>query len=161
MTIKTLNGLSLNEVTVNGKSALLLRDRDNFIVEKVDLVDIIEKLNVFYEMDEERLNRVINKSNRSVYLANLGCASEDNIYKFMGQIIYEQKKFNPKRKRERTFNCDCCNHVIDSRVVDHYYRISEMIIDLEDEKACSEACIKVIWKEWVNNRLKENGFATL
>lgn len=151
--------ITLDEVEVDGEAAYVIRDGDGYVMDKAEFAEVLNQLNLVYDIEDQEFNEMITEENRTVFFGNLG-TSEDDIYTVMNGLVYDTKKFNPKRKREVKYTCDLCNGDIDSKEMEHYYRIPN-IRGLTSERACSESCIKIIWKEWVNTKLKEKGFRTI
>ncbi|MED1472686.1 hypothetical protein [Bacillus salipaludis] len=138
------------------EDVLYFRDNHGYLTDKETALKYIEKLRRFYEYQD--VEKWIEDSNREQKLENFPIDFND-IYlnKQFKEKVYYYKPFRANLKRDWSFKCDWCGTKVSSKTDKGYFLInSHTRIDheLDGYRACSENCVKLLWKEKFNEYMK-------
>lgn len=127
---------------------ILAQIRSFYSIEGVEELIRIEKKKSNLRMDCEM------RGNRIEY-------AENGLYK-IPEYFRNYKPFS-ERKSEKPWSCKCglCGTKISSEVDEGYYSLHNETYSLHMERACSEECAKVIWKDAVKDWIHTNGYDEL
>lgn len=82
--------------------------------------------------------------------------AENNKYIIPPKGKYEYRKFNLE-KRKWSMKCGWCETKLTSHVDEGYYVVYDNQLHIGPERACSEDCSKLIWKDSVRNWFNSYG----
>ena len=140
-----------------------LVDGHGYIYTKDVVQDIFEQIKDFYERndindiviecnDEEAIEGYLNETYRLK-----GVKKHEDGKFLIPEARFKHKKFNPE-KRDWSFNCHWCGNKVSSKTDKDYYVVNDYRLDIGVERACSEDCARLIWKDGFKNWVNEKGY---
>ncbi|MBH0175873.1 hypothetical protein IHV09_20065 [Fictibacillus sp. 23RED33] len=155
----------VDKVKIGDEEGLILSDQNGVPVPYDQAKEIVEKLVFFYE--GEGAKDFTNEEQQREKLRYYGFDFEtDGIFQHRGKPVYEWKEFRRDLKRNWGFDCACCGKKVSSKMDKGYYKLNMgyrffvgagMGENLKSEFSCSEDCIKVVWKDVLNQWLTNEG----
>lgn len=139
----------------------LLVGKDNKVLEWKEASELINQIINTYS--KENINEQIDLYNQVQRLLNSGFdfRRAGRYYRFNDKV-YEQKEFRTNLQRDWSFKCSWCGKKVSSKTeVEYYSMVLESSRFAPDfKRTCSEACVQLLWDEWLKNWLKENNLDT-
>ncbi|MEX3624912.1 hypothetical protein [Viridibacillus arvi] len=145
-------------------SYFCLTNERGTIYSKDEVLALFEQVKDFYEREDS--NELVAEFNKrtdlNVYIHEFASKSEKFVKNENGKYqlppaIYTFKKFDLD-KRDWSCKCNWCGEKISSKVDTGYFKLHSPLFNIIAERACSEDCAKLIWKEAVKNWIHEKGF---
>lgn len=154
--------ITLRKVVLNrgGKEEehFALEDNYGYLYTKDEFNELVNKVKSFYELDG--MDELLQKDNKYIDLLNSGISinqqNEEGLYE-LPKIEYTYKAFDPEKKH---WSCKCgwCGVKVSSKTDAGYYTMTNQTFDIVWERACSEECAELIWKEKVKEWIYEKGY---
>lgn len=145
------------------KSYHCLGDEKGYIYPKEIVQDLFEQVKDFYERYDniELVDEGNKQQELEHYLSTIHgfgqIKKHENGKYLIPESKYKYKKFNPE-KRDWSFKCHWCGDKVSSKTEPGYYTINDFYFGISMERACSEDCAKLIWKDGIKNWINENGY---
>lgn len=142
-----------------------LHDGRGTLYSKSDLTDLLNKIKSFYEL--ENIEELVNQENKLSYLeikmenyaanySRMVHRNENGLYE-MPEPDFKYKPFKPE-KRHWSCKCHWCGEKVSSKEHKGYYTLNNRIFDIHFERACSEICAKLIWKDKLKEWIFDNKY---
>ena len=144
------------------KEYYALHDGRGNLYSSQEVQDLIQKIQPFYSL--ENTKELIEEDNKQSFvemkLRNYCQNYEIKMPEYKdGRFQIPKPRYRFKEfktdKRQWSCTCDWCGNKISSRTDKGYYLISNSIFSV-NERACSEDCLNLIWKETMKNWIHEN-----
>lgn len=155
--------VQVNKENGQAVDCFCLTDNRGYIYTKAEVQELFERIEKFYSFsDVDEMAKKSNERRRmdetlSIYGSTRDMElNEHGKYK-IPPAVYKFKKFNPD-KRNWSCKCGWCDKKISSKVDTGYFTLNDYVFELHFERACSEACAELIWKDGVKNWVHDNGF---
>ncbi len=139
------------------KEGLALRDGQGFILDRKKALEIIAKLDLFY--NTKSVDEWIKDKNLETYFwqYEFKYDEEKDVY-LLKKPSYELRKPKLRTAKSWSFTCAWCGNKWSSKDKEYYYRAYFEVNGFKSngETVCSEACAKHIsldiQKEWIHKR---------
>lgn len=147
----------------NGESKeyLCLADERGIIYSKKDVLLLLEQVKEFYEL-EDATEMLIDHNKASEldeiirYISKVKFTKNKNGKYLIPPANYKYKVFKTDKKHW-SIKCGWCGEKVSSKIEEGYYSITHTHFNLY-ERACSEDCAQLIWKEAIKNWIHENEY---
>lgn len=154
--------VTVQEDNGESKEYTCLADERGFVYAKEDVLRLLEQVKEFYEREDatemlikhnkqRELEEMIRMEFKVKFLRN-----ESGKY-MLPPADYKYKVFKIDKKHW-SIKCGWCGERVSSKDKEGYYSIHNGRFNVVFERACSEDCAKLIWKEGVKNWIHENGY---
>lgn len=153
----------LTQVTVNDEKHIAVSN-GHYLCTKEEIKKLMDTIQSFYSI--ENIDDMIIHHNKKQHIYNrlgnyyhnhsIDFLYSDGLYE-IPPTTYKYKQFNPK-KRHWSCNCGWCGNRVSSKNDDGYFTLNEIIFDIDIERACSEDCAKLIWKEKIKEWIYKNDY---
>lgn len=138
-----------------------LSDERGFVYSKEEILLLFEQIKEFYE--HENTDELVKSHNRLVEISNKlheftkeVTVSKNNKY-LIPPAQYKYKEFK-QDKKDWSCKCGWCGNKVSSKTDKGWYSIHNFYLRIISERACSENCAQLIWKESVENWIHENKY---
>lgn len=137
----------------------MLVDQDNMLLSRRDAIEYLQQILNSY--DKKEIDEMLEESNKvqRVYNSGFEFDGKGRYFRY-GWSVYEQKKFRKSRKRDWSFKCSWCQQKVISQDEAVYYLVKGNNTPIDYQRTCSEACVQLLWDEWLKGWLKENNLDT-
>lgn len=165
--LRKFTGYSVTPISLVGSEEEHFAVMDNYghITTKKELNEILDAVKSFYT--GENVDVAIIKHNKQKDLHN----KLDNYCQNYSQQVdkdsnglynlptpnYKYKQFNPE-KRDWSCTCNWCGNKVSSKEDDGYYTIYNSTFNIVNERACTKACIELIWKDKLKEWIYDNEY---
>lgn len=121
------------------------------------MAEFIEKIRAFYAL--ENIDEFIAKQNKKMGLVSnpFGMVEGPDGFFSPPENPKKFKKFDPAK---RAWSCSCtwCGSRISSKIDKGYFSVYQQPFSTDFERACSDACADLIWRERFRDWVAENGY---
>lgn len=154
--------ITIQEDNGESKDYFCLADERGNVYSKEDVLQLFEQVKAFYEREDSPV--LVAENNDAKRLEDTlrtlwGIEFTQNEY---GKYLLPTAKYKYKvfktDKKHWSITCGWCGEKVSSKVEEGYYSLHNGNFDINFERACSEDCAQLIWKEGFKNWLHENGF---
>lgn len=140
-----------------------LADERGNVYSKEEVLLLFEKVKEFYNREDsyERVSYLIKRKEVAESLTRITSPwkillNENGKY-LIPAAEYKYKEFD-KDKRDWSCKCGWCGNKVSSKTDKAWYSVHSFYLGIISERACSEDCAQLIWKEGVKNWIHENGY---
>lgn len=144
------------------KELYCLSNERGYVYSKEEVLLLFEQVKEFYERKDTAETLLNHNKEMGVieHFEMMGyrniTQNEDGKYQ-IPKAEYKYKKFNLD-KRDWSCKCGWCGTKVFSKTDKGWYSLYSVYFGIISERACSEDCSKLIWKEGVKNWIYENGY---
>lgn len=160
-----MNGITIVPVKIKGEDHHAFMDGHGYIYTLQELKELYAQVKSFYEIED--IDVMIERGNRMKTLEyrlenHAANYSQEMPQKIDGLFqlpnpIYKYKKFNPDKKK---WSCKCnwCGTKVSSEDYEGYFTLNNFVFDISMERACSDDCAKLIWKDKLKEWIYDNDY---
>lgn len=154
--------VAIQEDNGESKEYLCLADERGFVYSKEAVLQLLEQVKEFYEREDATTlladhNDVRRLEDTLSTLWGIKFTQNENGKYTIPPANYKYKVFKTD-KRHWSITCGWCGEKVSSKDEEGYYSMHNSHFSLVFERACSEDCAQLIWKEGVKNWIHENGY---
>lgn len=153
--------IKVHDASGSLKEYISLADESGTIYSLEEVLSLFEEVMPFYEIENatemiKDHNVKLDLEHRLAQFPGIGLTSTERGTFVVPEAIFKYKPFDPE-KRHWSCKCGWCGVQVSSKTDKGYYSLHNSTFDIYD-RACSEDCSKLIWKDCINNWIHEHGY---
>lgn len=155
--------VKVQEDNGESKEYLCLADERGNVYSKEEVLLLFEQVKEFYNREDsyEIVKDCTTQKEVAESIARFASPREilvnENGKYLIPKAKYKYKEFN-QDKKDWSCKCGWCGTRVSSKTDKGWYSVHSFYLNIISERACSEDCAQLIWKEAVKNWVHENGY---